>query len=75
MVAAKPFFGKPTGPAIQAYAEPLVGAEADRAGHLIERNCPIRQDTLAPLAHRLRRLTTTHADLTPVEAVVNSASS
>jgi PPOX class probable F420-dependent enzyme len=68
-VTPSTFFGKPTGPGIRALARPLEGAEAEHAARLIGRKYPILQGILVPLVHRVRRQQTTHAELTPVEAV------
>ncbi len=58
---------KPTGPAIRARVRLLDGEEAAHASRAIERKHPVLQHLLAPLAHRLRRYTTVHYELTPLQ--------
>lgn len=60
--------GARTGPAIEATARQLSGAEYDRAGRALARKYPMLQGVLVPLAHRLgRRKTgrTVHFELVP----------
>ncbi|MBW3633687.1 MAG: PPOX class F420-dependent oxidoreductase [Chloroflexi bacterium] len=57
--------GTPTGPALSAQARILTGSESSRAGRLLARKYPLLHGVLVPLAHRLRRNTTTHIELTP----------
>ncbi|GAA4570138.1 hypothetical protein GCM10023176_28090 [Micromonospora coerulea] len=61
--------GTPTGPAIEATARRLTGAEYDRAARALVRKHPMLHRVLVPLMHRLgRRKTgrTVHFELTPV---------
>lgn len=58
--------GKPTGPAIRAYARVLTGEESARAGRLLTRKYPILHGFLVPLIHRLRRNRTVHIELRPL---------
>ncbi len=61
--------GTPTGPAIEATARRLTGAEYDRAARALARKHPMLHRVLVPLMHRLgRRKTgrTVHFELTPV---------
>jgi PPOX class probable F420-dependent enzyme len=60
--------GKPTGPALRARARILSGEESRDAGRLIARKYPILHGALIPWFHRLRGYTTTHVELTPLEA-------
>jgi PPOX class probable F420-dependent enzyme len=60
--------GRPTGPAIQATARRLEGAEARRAARLLARKHPLLHGVLVPLTHRLGRAKTgrtAHFQLTP----------
>jgi hypothetical protein len=60
--------GRPTGPAIQAGARRLEGAEARRAARLLAGKHPVLHGVLAPLTHRLGRArtgTTVHFQLMP----------
>jgi PPOX class probable F420-dependent enzyme len=62
--------GRPTGPAIQATARRLEGAEARRAARLLARKHPVLHGVLVPLTHRLGRAKTgktVHFQLTPLE--------
>ncbi len=52
--------GKPTGPAIEATARLVSGAEARDAAHALRRKHPILHGVLVPLTHRLRRHVTLH---------------
>jgi uncharacterized protein len=56
--------GTPTGPALPVQAKILTGSESSHAGHLLARKYPLLHGVLVPLAHRLRRNTTTHIGLT-----------
>ena len=63
--------GTPTGPAIEATARRLAGAEYARAGQLLARKYPLLHGALVPLMHRLGRAKTgrtVHFELTPVGA-------
>ena len=60
--------GRVTGPAIQATARPLEGAESRRAARLLAHKHPVLHGVLVPLTHRLGRAntsTTVHFQLTP----------
>jgi PPOX class probable F420-dependent enzyme len=60
--------GRPTGPAIQATARRLQGAESRRAARLLARKHPVLHGVLVPLTHRLGRAKTgktVHFQLTP----------
>ena len=57
--------GTPTGPALPAQARILTGSESSHAGRLLARKYPLLHGVLVPLAHRLRRNTTVHIELTP----------
>jgi PPOX class probable F420-dependent enzyme len=62
--------GRPTGPAIQATARRLEGAESRRAARLLARKHPLLHGVLVPLTHRLGRATTgktVHFQLTPFD--------
>jgi len=59
--------GRPTGPALRARARILAGEESASAGRLLARKYPVLHGVLIPLVHRLRRNTTMHVELTPVE--------
>jgi PPOX class probable F420-dependent enzyme len=62
--------GRPTGPAIQATARRLQGAEARRAAHLLAAKHPLLHGVLVPLTHRLGRAKTgktVHFQLTPLD--------
>jgi len=61
--------GRPTGPAVDATARRLAGAEYARAGRLLARKYPLLHGVLVPLIHRLGRAKTgrtVHFELTPV---------
>jgi PPOX class probable F420-dependent enzyme len=58
--------GRPTGPAINARARALSGAEAVHAGQALAQKYPLLQGLLVPLYHRLRGYRTMHVELTPV---------
>jgi PPOX class probable F420-dependent enzyme len=60
--------GQPTGPAIQATASRLEGAEVRRAARLLTHKHPLLHGLLVPLTHRLGRAKTgktVHFKLTP----------
>ena len=60
--------GRPTGPAIEATARRLEGAESRRAARLLARKHPLLHGVLVPLTHRLGRAKTgktVHFQLTP----------
>jgi PPOX class probable F420-dependent enzyme len=62
--------GQPTGPAIQATARRLQGAEARRAARLLAAKHPLLHGLLVPLTHRLGRAKTgktVHFQLTPLD--------
>ncbi len=56
--------GTQTGRTVLATARPLTGEESRAAGRLIDRKYPILQGILVHLAHRVRRQTTVHYELT-----------
>jgi PPOX class probable F420-dependent enzyme len=61
---------RPTGPAIQATARRLEGAESRRAAHLLAAKHPLLHGLLVPLTHRLGRAKTgktVHFELTPLQ--------
>jgi PPOX class probable F420-dependent enzyme len=61
--------GRPTGPAVQATARRLEGAEARRAARLLAAKHPWLHGVLVPLTHRLGRAKTgktVHFQLTPL---------
>ena len=63
--------GRPTGPAIQATARRLEGAEVRRAARLLRHKHPLLHGLLVPLTHRLGRAKTgrtVHFKLTPCDA-------
>jgi uncharacterized protein len=62
-VAPSTFRGRVTGPAIQARATLLSGAEAERAARALARRHPLLQGLLVPLIHRLMRYRTLHYEL------------
>jgi PPOX class probable F420-dependent enzyme len=62
--------GRPTGPAIQATARRLEGAESRRAARLLAAKHPLLHGLLVPLTHRLGRARTgktVHFQLTPLD--------
>ena len=62
--------GRPTGPAIQATARRLEGAESRRAARLLAGKHPLLHGVLVPLTHRLGRPKTgktVHSQLTPLD--------
>jgi PPOX class probable F420-dependent enzyme len=61
--------GRPTGPAVQATARRLEGAESRRAARLLVRKHPVLHGVLVPLTHRLgsaKTGRTVHFQLTPL---------
>jgi PPOX class probable F420-dependent enzyme len=61
--------GQPTGPALQATARRLEGAESRHAARLLARKHPVLHGVLVPWTHRLGRAktgTTVHFQLTPL---------
>ena len=67
-VAPSTAHGRPTGPAIQAMARRLDGAEARHAARLLAGKHPFLHGLLVPLTHRLGRAKTgktVHLQLTP----------
>jgi uncharacterized protein len=65
-IAPSTITGKPTGPAVQARARVLSGAEAEHAYQLLSRKHPFVLGILVPLVHRLKGEVTTHIEVTPV---------
>ena len=65
-VAPSTVGGRPTGPAINARARVLDGAESKYAAELLARKYPILHGVLIPRLHRLRGNRTMHIELTPV---------
>jgi PPOX class probable F420-dependent enzyme len=62
--------GRPTGPAVQATARRLEGAESRRAARLLAGKHPWLHGVLVPLTHRLGRAKTgktVHFQLTPLD--------
>jgi PPOX class probable F420-dependent enzyme len=55
--------GRPRGPAVEARARLLHGAEAEQARRLLARRFPVLHGLLVPWAHRLKRWTTLHYEL------------
>lgn len=66
-IAPSTWRGRPTGPALRATARLLEGADAERAGRLIDRKHPFFQGVLVRLGHRLQRYRTLHFELRPVD--------
>ena len=67
-IAPSTALGQPTGPAIQATARRLDGAEARRAARLLTHKHPLLHGLLEPLTHRLGLVKTgktVHFKLTP----------
>jgi PPOX class probable F420-dependent enzyme len=64
-VAPSTWRGHATGPAMRARARLLEGAEAERAGRLIDRKHPVFQRVFVRFGHRLQRYSTLHFELTP----------
>jgi PPOX class probable F420-dependent enzyme len=65
-IAPSTFRGRPTGPAVEARARILSGAESAHASALLARKHPFLHGILVPLIHRLRGNTTMHVELSPV---------
>lgn len=66
-IAPSTWRGRPTGPPLAATVRLLEGADAERAGRLIDRKHPFFQGVLVRLGHRLKRYRTLHFELRPVE--------
>ncbi len=66
-VAPATWRGKPIGPAVRARARLLAGPEAAAASRALARKHPLLHGLLVPLAHRLRRYTTVHLELRPLD--------
>ena len=66
-IAPSTWRGRQTGPPLHARARLLDGAEAERAGRLIDRKHPVFQRVLVRLGHRIQRYRTLHYELTPDE--------
>lgn len=56
--------GRPIGPAVEARARRLDGAEAEAAARALARRHPVLHGVLVPLTHRLMRYRTVHYELT-----------
>lgn len=67
-VAPSTLRGTPTGPAIQARARILDGAESQHAAQLLGQKHPFLHGFLVPLVHRLRGNKTMHVELRPAAA-------
>ena len=67
-VAPSTLRGEPTGPAVDARATLLQGADAIRAARALARRHRLLQAVLVPLAHRLMRTRTLHYELIATEA-------
>ncbi|MBC3194872.1 PPOX class F420-dependent oxidoreductase [Pseudonocardia sp. C8] len=63
------WFGRPTGPPVQAVTRRLDGAESAHAARLIGRKHPVLQGVVVPLIHRLLRTETLHYELSAVRDV------
>jgi uncharacterized protein len=59
--------GRPTGPAIRGLTRQLHGDEERRARRLLARSHPFLHGVLVPAIHRLRRQTTVHYELVPLD--------
>jgi len=55
--------GRPTGPAVRAFARRLEGDQAKHAARALRRKHPVLQGVLVPLAHKLLRCGTAHFEL------------
>ena len=66
-VAPSTFRGRPTGPAIRVQARVLEGEEATSAARALARKHRVLHGILVPRLHRLRRNTTVHIELTPID--------
>jgi hypothetical protein len=64
-VAPSTLRGRPTGPAVQARAALLDGAQARLAATALARRHRLLQGILVPLSHRLMRYQTMHYELHP----------
>ena len=64
-VAPSTWRGEPTGPAMDARAEPLTGPDDAMAAGLIDAKHTIFQKLLVRTAHRVRGYTTRHFELLP----------
>jgi uncharacterized protein len=62
-VAPSTLRGRPTGPAVDARARLLQGAEAEHARRVLARRFPVLHGVLVPWAHRLKGWTTLHYEL------------
>ncbi|BBA95274.1 hypothetical protein RVR_70 [Actinacidiphila reveromycinica] len=60
--------GRPTGPALEARARLLEGAEADRAAKALARKYPFMHGVLVPFVHRRKHWATLHYALTAPES-------
>jgi uncharacterized protein len=65
LVAPSTLRGQVTGPAVQARATLLDGAQARVAARALARRHRLLQAVLVPLGHRLRRYQTLHYELEP----------
>lgn len=72
-VAPSTFRGEATGPSIGARVRLLAGDEDARAARLIDAKHKLFQGMLVRTAHRVRRYTTRHFELLPLEGAVSSA--
>jgi len=63
--APSTFRGKPTGPAIRAWATLLEGEQARAAARALAHQHRVLQAIVVPTAHRLMRYRTMHYELTP----------
>ena len=62
-IAPATFRGKPTGPAVEARATLLTGAEAQVAARALARRHRLLQAVLVPFAHRMKHYQTMHYEL------------
>jgi PPOX class probable F420-dependent enzyme len=62
-IAPSTWRGRPTGPALRARARLLEGAEAERAGRLVDRKHPFFQRVFVRLGHRVQRYRTLHYEV------------
>ena len=72
-VAPSTWRGDATGTASSARAQLLTGADDARAGRLIDEKHKVFQGFLVRTAHRLRRYTTRHLELLPLESSTDEA--
>lgn len=63
--APSTFRGRPTGPAVRAYATLLEGQQARVAAKALARRHRVLQAVIVPMAHRLMRYRTMHYELVP----------